>query len=245
MRVLVACEFSGRVRDAFRKRGHDAWSCDLLPSEQEGPHLQCDVLSVLDRGWDLMVAHPPCTHIALSGGQYFLRKGNALIASALQFFADLLNAPIPRICVENPVSLASSYIAKHSQVIQPYWFGDMEQKTTCLWFKNLPHLVKTCEVEPVMVEYNSKERGTRRYPAWHSRPTAMVKQSVWREAPGHRWKNRSRTFPGVAEAMAEQWGSLSRLVPQHMRRPTSHVVRPVEMYAGAKEDTKDLLEHVG
>lgn len=183
MRVLVACEFSGVVRDAFIARGHDAWSCDLLPSEKPGPHLQENVLPVLKDGWDLMIAHPPCTHLAVSGARWFKDK-QAEQAEALEFVRSLLDAPIPRIALENPVSIISSRIRKPDQTIQPWQFGHGEVKRTCLWLKNLPPLTPTNVVE-------GREARVHRMP------------------PGpDRWRERSRTFTGIAAAMADQWGSL-------------------------------------
>ena len=184
MRVLVACEFSGRVRDAFRKRGHNAWSCDLLPSEGDNAfHLMGNVLYYMKNGWDLMITHPPCTHLAVSGARWFKAK-QAEQAEALDFVRRLLDAPINRIALENPVSIISSRIRKPDQIIQPWQFGHGETKATCLWLKNLPLLA----------------------------PTNIVdgrNHSVWKEPPGpDRWENRSRTFQGIAEAMAEQWGKL-------------------------------------
>jgi site-specific DNA-cytosine methylase len=181
LRVLVACEFSGTVRDAFAALGHDAWSCDLLPSEKPGPHLQCEVEKVLDRGWDLMVAHPPCTHLAVSGARWFKDKLPEQ-AVALAFVRLLLDAPIPRIALENPVSIISSRIRRPDQVIQPWQFGHGETKATCLWLKGLPPLTPTDVV-------------------------AGREARVHRMPPGpDRWKERSRTFPGIAAAMAAQWG---------------------------------------
>lgn len=183
MKILIACEFSGTVRDAFRRRGHDALSCDLLPSEQPGPHYQGSVLDVLGEGWDLMIAHPPCTHLAVSGSRWFKDKAVEQ-AEALQFVRDLLAAPIPRIALENPVSVISSRIRKPDQIIQPWQFGHGETKATCLWLKGLPMLVPTDVVDG---------REAR----------------VHRMSPGpNRWRERSRTFAGIAEAMAEQWGVL-------------------------------------
>lgn len=185
MKILVACEYSGRVRDAFRALGHDAMSCDLLPTEVDGPHYQGDVRDVLDTGWDLMVAHPPCTHLAVSGARWFKEK-QAEQAEALDFVRLLLAAPIARIALENPVSIISSRIRKADQTIQPWQFGHGETKATCLWLKNLPRL----------------------------RPTNIVEgreARVHRMPPGpDRWKERSRTFEGVARAMAEQWSSLPK-----------------------------------
>lgn len=184
MKVLVACEFSGVVREAFRAQGHDAWSCDLLPTEISGPHIQGDVLSILADGWDLMIAHPPCTHLAVSGARWFAEK-RAAQADAIEFFMTLVNAPIPRTAVENPVSIMSTVYRKPDQIVQPWMFGHGETKATCLWLKGLPLL----------------------------EPTEIVKERegrVWRMPPSpDRWKERSRTYPGIAEAMAKQWGALS------------------------------------
>lgn len=187
MRVLVACEFSGVVRDAFRKRGHDAWSCDLLPCEADPLwHLTGDVRRFLDESpdgepWDLMIAHPPCTHLAVSGARWFKDK-LAEQAEALQFVRDLMAAPIERIAVENPISIISSRIRKPDQIIQPWQFGHGETKATCLWLKNLPPLTPT-KIVP------GRENRVHRMP------------------PGpDRWKERSRTYQGIADAMAEQWG---------------------------------------
>ncbi len=185
MRVLVACEFSGIVREAFRRRGHDAWSCDLLSTEIPGQHLQCSVLGVLEKCeqgyWDLMICHPPCTHLAVSGARWFKDKQEEQIA-ALMFVRHLLNAFIPKICLENPISIISSRIRKPDQIIQPWMFGHGETKATCLWLKGLPLLKPTNIVEG---------REAR----------------VHKMAPSpDRWKERSRTFTGIAEAMAEQWG---------------------------------------
>lgn len=183
MRVLVACEYSGVVRDAFRARGHDAWSCDLLPTEANPDyHLQCDVLGVIENNqWDLMVAHPPCTHLSVSGARWFKDKLPEQ-AAALDFVRALLAAPIPRIALENPVSIISSRIMKPSQTIQPWQFGHGEVKRTCLWLKGLPLLTPTNIVE-------GREARVHKMP------------------PGpDRWKERSRTFVGIAQAMAEQWG---------------------------------------
>jgi len=182
MRVLVACEFSGIVRDAFKAKGHDAWSCDLLPTERLGQHIQGDVLGILGDGWDLMIAHPPCTHLAVSGARWFAEKRKEQ-EEALEFVRLLLNAPIDRIALENPVSVISTRIRKPDQIIQPWMFGHGETKTTCLWLKNLPGLVPTQVVDG---------RAGR----------------VHREPPSpDRWKNRSRTPQGIADAMADQWGA--------------------------------------
>jgi hypothetical protein len=184
MRVLVACEFSGAVRDAFIAAGHDALSSDLLPSETCGPHYQGDVRNVLYEGWDLMVAHPPCTHLAVSGARWF-KDNQQEQEEALEFVRLLLDAPVERIALENPVSIISSRIRKPDQIVQPWQFGLGEVKATCLWLKNLPRLHPTNIVEG-------------RHPRVHL------------ASPGpDRWKERSRTVPGLAAAMAEQWGVLA------------------------------------
>lgn len=192
-RVLVACEYSGVVRRAFRDRGHDAWSCDLLPAEDDSPyHYQCDALKVIGAGWDLMICHPPCTHLSVSGARWFKEKAEDQKA-ALQFVRDLLDAPIPRIALENPVSIISSHIRKPDQTIQPWQFGHGEVKATCLWLKNLPKLAPTHRDMDLFCEPTPEEREAR----------------VHRMPPGpNRWKERSRTFEGIAAAMAEQWGNL-------------------------------------
>jgi site-specific DNA-cytosine methylase len=182
-RVLIACEFSGTVRDAFARRGYDAWSCDLLPSETPGNHLHGDVLKVLDQGWDLMIAHPPCTHLAVSGSRWFKYKQREQ-AEALEFVRALMAAPIPRIAIENPISVISSKIRKPDQIIQPWQFGHGETKATCLWLKNLPKLVPTNVVEG-------------REARIHKMPPSP-----------DRWKERSKTYQGIADAMAEQWSTL-------------------------------------
>jgi hypothetical protein len=185
MRVLIACEFSGIVREAFAKTGHDAWSCDLLPTEIPGDHLQCDVLTVLDRGWDLMIAHPPCTHLAVSGARWFVHKGD-LQMQALAFVRMLMDAPIPRICIENPVSIISTRIRPPDQLIHPWQFGHGEVKKTCLWLKGLPKLTPTNIVDG-------------------RHPRVWLEHGVKGDP---KWKRRSRTYQGIADAMAEQWGGL-------------------------------------
>jgi len=182
MHVLVACEFSGIVREAFTAKGHDAWSCDLLPTEIPGHHIQGDVRLVLDEEWDLMIAHPPCKHLAVSGARWFKDKQKEQ-KEALEFVRTLLDAPIPHIALENPVSVISTKIRKPDQIIQPWMFGHGETKKTCFWLKNLPPL------EPTNIVEGREGR-------------------VWRCPPGpERWKIRSRTLPGIAEAMATQWGT--------------------------------------
>ena len=183
MRVLIACEFSGIVRSAFRARGHDAWSCDLLPAEDGSDfHIQGDALDAMKSDWDLMIAHPPCTHLAVSGARWFKDKQKEQ-AEALEFVRQLMAAPIPLIAIENPISIISSRIRKPDQIIQPWQFGHGETKATCLWLKNLPTLIPTDVVEG---------RDAR----------------VHKMPPGpDRWKERSRTFRGIGEAMASQWGN--------------------------------------
>jgi hypothetical protein len=182
VRVLVACEYSGRVRDAFLAAGHDAMSCDLLPTDSPGPHYQGDVRDILGDGWDLMVAHPPCTDLAVSGARWFQSKGRERQETALDFVRGLLSAPVPRIALENPVSVISTRVRPPDQVIQPWQYGHGETKATCLWLVNLPLLRPTAVVEG-------------RVPRVHLMP------------PGpDRWKERSETYPGIAAAMADQWG---------------------------------------
>ena len=197
MRVLVACEFSGIVRDALIARGHEAVSCDLLPSEQPGPHYTMDVLDVLAMpllAWDLMIAHPPCTHLAVSGARYFAEKrADGRQQAALEFVRALLDAPIPRIALENPVSIISSAIRKPDQIIQPWQFGHPEAKATCLWLKGLPLLTPT-NVLPLP----ESGRWTNQTPSGQNRLGPSP----------HRAADRARTYQGIADAMADQWGSL-------------------------------------
>lgn len=183
MRVLIACEYSGVVRDAFIKRGHKAVSCDLLPTEQEGPHYQGNVLDILSDAWDLMIAHPPCTHLAVSGARHFAEKrADGRQQEAIDFFMQLANANIPKIAIENPICIMSTIWRKPDQIIQPWQFGHGETKATCLWLRGLPKLTPTNIVD-------GRENRIHRMPP----------------SPD-RWKERSRTFKGIASAMAEQWG---------------------------------------
>ena len=181
MRILIACEFSGVVRDAFKAMGHDAWSCDILPTERPGNHIQDDVRHHLGFHWDMMIAHPPCTHLAVSGARYFKDKRKQQM-EALAFVRDLMNAPIPYWCIENPVSVISTQIRKPDQIIQPWMFGHGEKKTTCLWLHQLPKLTPTNVVE--------------------GRESNILKFSP---SPD-RGKLRSITYQGIADAMASQWG---------------------------------------
>lgn len=181
MKVLIACEFSGVVREAFKAKGHDAWSCDLLPTEIPGNHLLMSVEEALMQQWDMMIAFPPCTHLAVSGARWFKDKKKEQ-ECALDFVRMLLGRQIQHIALENPIGIISSHIRKPDQIIQPWQFGHPETKATCLWLKNLPKL----------------------------QPTDIVKGRngrVWKEPPSpERWKNRSRTLNGIAQAMADQWG---------------------------------------
>ncbi len=196
MRVLVACEYSGTVRDAFRRAGHDAMSCDLLPTEAPGPHCQGDVRDVLDDGWDLMVAHPPCTYLSVSGMHWTTRglRDPQLTEDALTFVRLLLEAPVPRIALENPVSVISSRIRKPDQIVQPWMFGHDASKKTCLWLKGLPRLVPTAIVAPRIV--NGRKR-------WGNQTNSGQNKLPPSE---DRWKIRSATYQGIADAMADQWG---------------------------------------
>jgi site-specific DNA-cytosine methylase len=192
LRVLIACEFSGVVRRAFRALGHEAWSCDLLPSEDGLQHYQCDLskCDLIKGRWDLMIAHPPCTHLAVSGARWFKDKQKEQ-AAALQFVQTLLDAPIPHIALENPISIISSRIRKPDQIIQPFMFGHTERKPTCLWLKNLPNLASTKDVYAEMMTLPKRER-----------------ERIHYMPPGpNRWKERSRTYEGIAAAMAEQWSA--------------------------------------
>ena len=184
MRVLVACEYSGVVRDEFLKRGHDTMSCDLLPTDVPGPHHQGDVRDVLGDGWDLMIAHPPCDHLAVSGARWFAEKrADGRQQAAIEFFMLLASADIPRIAVENPVGIMSTHYRKPDQIIQPWQYGHGETKATCLWLEGLPLL----------------------------QPTDIVdgrENRIWKMPPSPtRWKERSRTYQGIADAMAAQWGA--------------------------------------
>ena len=184
MRVLVACEFSGTVRDAFIRAGHYAASCDLLPSDSPlGDHYKCHVMDIIENDWDLMIAHPPCTHLAVSGSRWFKDKHKEQL-EALEFVRQLLDAPVPLIALENPISVISSRIRKPDQIIQPWQFGHGETKATCLWLKGLPKLTPTQIVE-------GREARVHKLP-----PTP------------DRWKLRSKTYQGIANAMAQQWSNL-------------------------------------
>lgn len=196
MRILVACEYSGRVREAFRKLGHDAWSCDLLPSDDNSPyHIQGDVLEQLDKGWDLMIAHPPCTYLANSGVSWLYKQEGRWenMKEGAEFFKLLLDAPIPKIAVENPImhKYAVEIIGRRQdQSIQPYEFGHLERKATCLWLKGLPKLQSTNNVKEEMLKL----------------PKNIQQRLHYLPPSKDRWKLRSTTYQGIADAMASQWG---------------------------------------
>jgi len=198
LKVLVACEYSGKVRDAFVQQGHMAMSCDLLDSEALGLHYKGDVRDILDQGWDLMVAHPPCTYLSVSGMHWTTRglRDPQLTEDALAFVQLLMDAPIQRIAIENPISVISSRIRKPDQIVTPYEFGHDASKKTCLWLKNLPLLKPTNRIAPRIV--NGKKR-------WGNQTDSGQNKL----APSDdRWKIRSETYQGIADAMAAQWGSL-------------------------------------
>ena len=188
MKVLIACEYSGAVRDAFIRWGHDAMSCDLLPTDAPGPHYQGDVRDVLDFPWDLMIAHPPCTHLSVSGARHFeAKRADGRQQSAISFFMMLAKSDIPRIAIENPICIMSSVWRKPDQIIQPWQFGHGETKATSLWLKCLPKLIPTNIVE-------GREARIHYLP-----PTP------------DRWKLRSQTYPGIAQAMADQWSDIRQM----------------------------------
>ena len=199
MKVLIACEFSGIVREAFKAKGHDAWSCDLLPTEIPGQHIQGDVLEILNDGWDMMIAHPPCTYLCVPGAHYLHTRPERWrqLEVAVDFFMKILNANIPMICVENPLPHKYAKLPSYSQIIQPWQFGHEVSKRTCLWLKNLPLL------RPTEIKENHGDRYVRT-----ARQIALgygkTSNSKW--YAGASQKERSRTFPGIANAMAEQWG---------------------------------------
>lgn len=197
MKVLVACEYSGTVRDAFIAAGHEAMSCDLLPTDVPGPHYQGDVRDVLDYPWDLMIAHPPCTDIAVSGSRHFeTKKLSGRQQAGVSFVLSLAKVDIPRIAIENPISVLSSLWRKPDQVIQPYDYGHDASKATCLWLKNLPRLVGTAHVEPRYI--NGRARWANQTDSGQNKLGPST----------DRWKLRSATYKGIAQAMAEQWGNL-------------------------------------
>ena len=216
MRVLIACEESQAVTKAFRELGHEAFSCDILPCSGGYPewHYQQSVFDVIDKGWDLMIAHPPCTYLAVSGATWMYNKDGSRNEEryrnqmeGLEFVHQLMDADIPRIAIENPISVISSYIREPDQIIQPYMFGDEAQKSTCLWLKNLPQLEPTNIVSKgEMYEWTDSKTGKKkRQPMWYYLALSQAK------TPQERRTLRSKTFPGIAQAMAQQWGNIERL----------------------------------
>lgn len=196
MKILIACEYSGIVRDAFLRRGHQAMSCDILRSETPGPHHQGDVLDILEDGWDMMIAHPPCTYLCSSGLHWNKRRPERvqMTEDALRFVQVLLDAPIPKIALENPIGAISTRIRKPDQTIQPYHYGHDASKATCLWLKGLPLLKPTKMIEPRII--NGR-------PRWNNQTDSGQNNLP---PSKDRWKIRSATFPGIADAMAKQWG---------------------------------------
>jgi len=195
MKILVACEYSGKVREAFKALGHDATSCDLLPTDLPGKHYQGDVFDIINDGWDLMIAHPPCTYLSVSGMHWTTRglRDPKLTEDALTFVKLLMDAPIPRIAIENPISVISSRIRKPDQIIQPWWFGEDASKKTCIWLKNLPLLLPTN-----MLPGDAKtRRGNQTANGQNKLPPSK-----------DRWKLRSTTYQGIADAMANQWSNV-------------------------------------
>jgi hypothetical protein len=199
MKVLIACEFSGHVREEFRKLGHDAWSCDLLPTEIAGQHIQGDVRPFLDMDWDLIIAHPPCTDLAVSGAKHFARKiADGSQQRSIDFFLDFTEVKCPRVCIENPIGIMSTIYRKPDQIIHPWQFGDEFEKTTCLWLKGLPKLIPTDIVDKG--EFVTLKSG-KKLPKWYSnapKPKDGLPRGLYR----------SRTSFGIAKAMAEQWSKL-------------------------------------
>jgi len=232
LRVLVACEFSATVRDAFRARGFDAWSCDLLPTEGDPRwHIQGDALPWLDdpaNRWDLLIAHPPCNHLAASGAQYWpLKKADGRQQAAINFFLGLMKAPVRHIAVENPVGIMGSVFRKADQIVQPWQFGDPYNKKTCLWLRNLPKLVPTKIVTP------THNWGTNSY------RSGSRKKSV---LPSLKWgsQDRAKSFPGIAAAMAEQWGN--HLQPLDNRSGSEPYARQSAAGVGASFHASELAQ---
>ena len=196
MKVLIACEFSGIVRDAFLAKGHDAMSCDLLPTESPGPHYQGDVFDIIDDGWDMMIAHPPCCHLACSGAAWFDKKRkDGRQQKAVDFFLKFTQTDIPKWCIENPVGIMSTIYRKPNQIVQPYEYGHPVKKTTCLWSQFLPDLVPTDIVIPDLVTLKNGKT----FSEWDYKISMNHKE---------RKHLRSKFWPGIAKAMADQWGDL-------------------------------------
>lgn len=194
MKILIACEYSGAVRDAFISLGHDAMSCDLLPTDVEGPHYQGDVADIINDGWDMMIGFPPCQHLAVSGARWFKQKRlDGRQQQGIDFFMSLASASIPKIAIENPIGIMSTKYRKPNQIIQPWQFGHEATKSTCLWLKGLP-LLKPTQVVGKGERHVTKSG--RSLPKWYNLPPSE-----------NRWKIRSKTFQGIAVAMAQQWGN--------------------------------------
>ena len=202
MRVLVACEFSGTVRDAFTRLGHEAWSCDIVPSDTIGNHYQCDLFEVLDKDWDLLIAHPPCTYLTVTGNKWFKPEYKDRFPTreqdrvdAIEFFTKIHNSNIPKICIENPVGIMSTILRKPDQIVHPWQFGHEASKNTCLWLKGLPKLTPSNIVgKGEFITYKSGKRMTK----WYADAASL--------SPKERAKVRNKTFQGIADAMASQWG---------------------------------------
>lgn len=204
MRVLVACEFSGTVRDAFTKLGHDAWSCDIVPSDTPGNHFQCDLFEIIDNNWDLIIAHPPCTYLTVTGNKWFKPEYKERFPNrekdriqAIEFFTKIYNCNIPKICIENPIGIMSTVLKKPDQIVHPWQFGHSASKSTCLWLKGLPELIPTNIVSKgEFITYKSGKRMSK----WYADAAKL--------SPTERAKVRNKTFQGIADAMANQWGGL-------------------------------------
>ena len=198
MKVLIACEFSGTVRDAFSKLGHDAWSCDLEPTQTEGNHYQGDMFDIVNNGWDLIIAHPPCTHLAVSGARHFEKKrADGRQQQGIDFFMRVANIDVPKLAVENPIGIMSTLYRKPEQIIQPYEYGHGTTKATCLWLKGLPLLKPTNIVDKgEVVTFASGKRMSK----WFYESSQLP--------PKERERMRNKTFQGIADAMADQWGNL-------------------------------------
>lgn len=203
MKVLIGCEYSGIVREAFAKRGHDAWSCDILPTDTPGRHLQCDLLTILNDGWDLLIAHPPCTHLSGAGApSWKTKQADGRQQDAIDFVLKIYRASCPRIAIENPTGILSTVWQKPTQIINPFQFGDPFKKRTCLWLKGLPKLLPSNIVEPQFHFTSNSTQG------------GMLKDGTRRKSelpiykPWDTAKERSKTFQGIANAMADQWGNL-------------------------------------
>jgi hypothetical protein len=218
MKILLACEESGEVRDRFTELGHDATSCDLQPSRIPGKHYQGSVFDIINDGWDMMIAFPPCTHLAVSGAKHFEKKrADGRQQEGIDFFMAMINAPIPRIAVENPIGIMSSLYRVPDQIIQPWYFGDQFQKTTCLWLKNLPHLYHNATPNLFDANVTHVGRGEfvttpsgKKLPKWYSDNKSS--------------KSRSKTFPGIAQAMATQWSKF--ILKTHLDNSPFNLVAP-------------------